>query len=138
MEVADHVAIISHGRLEQVGTPAECYDHPVNEFVLRFLGPATMHNGEWVRPHDLELSRSPSDQSAPATVERILHLGFEIRVEVRFADGATAFVQIARRPFEALGLVVGDEVHVTDTAPDLRIPAGSAPVGTTSSPHLPD
>ena len=63
MEVADTIAIISHGELEQVGTPAECYDHPANEFVLRFLGPATLHNGGWVRPHDLEIStrgRSPA------------------------------------------------------------------------------
>ena len=39
MEVADRLAIINHGRLEQVGTPADMYDHPANEFVLTFLGP---------------------------------------------------------------------------------------------------
>ena len=53
MEVADRLAIINHGRLEQVGTPADMYDHPANEFVLTFLGPATRLDGEWVRPHDL-------------------------------------------------------------------------------------
>ena len=53
MEVADRLAIINHGRLEQVGTPADMYDHPANEFVLTFLGPATQLDGEWVRPHDL-------------------------------------------------------------------------------------
>ena len=41
MEVADRLAVVNHGRLEQVGTPAELYDHPANEFVLTFLGPAT-------------------------------------------------------------------------------------------------
>jgi sulfate transport system ATP-binding protein len=114
MEVADHIAIISHGCLEQVGTPAECYDHPANEFVLRFLGPATLHNGTWVRPHDLELSHDPIAGGSPATVERILHLGFEVRVEVRFVDGATSTVQIARRSFDALGISVGDRVSVAD------------------------
>src|SRR5580692_4111554 len=57
MEVADRLAIINHGQLEQVGTPADMYDHPDNEFVLTFLGPATRLNGEWVRPHDLVLHR---------------------------------------------------------------------------------
>ena len=45
MEVADRLAIINHGRLEQVGTPADMYDHPANEFVLTFLGPATQLDG---------------------------------------------------------------------------------------------
>ena len=39
MEVADRLAVINHGRLEQVGAPADMYDHPANEFVLTFLGP---------------------------------------------------------------------------------------------------
>jgi sulfate transport system ATP-binding protein len=38
MEVTDRLAAINHGRLEQVGTPADLYDHPANEFVQTFLG----------------------------------------------------------------------------------------------------
>ena len=53
MEVADRLAIVNHGHLEQVGTPADMYDHPANEFVLTFLGSATRLDGQWVRPHDL-------------------------------------------------------------------------------------
>src|SRR5664280_2052149 len=41
MEVADRLAIINHGRLEQIGKPSEIYDHPANEFVMKFLGSAT-------------------------------------------------------------------------------------------------
>ena len=40
MEVADRVAVLDHGRLEQVGAPAELYDAPASEFVLRFVGDA--------------------------------------------------------------------------------------------------
>src|SRR3984885_2599579 len=50
MEVADRLAIINEGRLEQVGAPAEIYDKPDNEFVMKFLGPATELDGVWVRP----------------------------------------------------------------------------------------
>src|SRR5579871_5484523 len=45
MELADEIAVIKDGRLEQVGSPAECYDHPATEFVLTFLGPATQIEG---------------------------------------------------------------------------------------------
>jgi sulfate/thiosulfate transport system ATP-binding protein len=48
MEVADRLAVVNHGRLEQVGAPADMYDHPANEFVLTFLGPATRLHGQWV------------------------------------------------------------------------------------------
>ena len=117
MEVADQIAVVSEGRLEQVGTPAECYDNPVNEFVLRFLGPATRHEGSWVRPHDLVLSRELSKGARPGVVERVVQLGFEVRVEVVYADGTDTYVQLARRAYEDLGLSVGDDVFVLHAAP---------------------
>ena len=40
MEVADHLAIINEGRLEQIGHPAKMYDHPANEFVDEVPGAA--------------------------------------------------------------------------------------------------
>ena len=53
MEIADGLAMINYGRLEQVGAPADLYDHPTNDFVLSFLGPVTEFDGTLVRPHDL-------------------------------------------------------------------------------------
>ncbi len=38
LEVADRVAVMNQGRLEQVGTPQEVYDNPANAFVYNFLG----------------------------------------------------------------------------------------------------
>jgi len=116
MEVADQIAVISEGRLEQVGTPSECYDHPVNEFVLRFLGPATRHDDTWVRPHDLLLSREPEPGARPGVVERVVQLGFEVRVEVVYGDGTDSYVQLARRAFDDLGLRIGDDVFVVHAA----------------------
>ena len=48
MVLADRVAIMNHGRLEQVGTPAEVYNRPVNRFVAQFLGTANFLNGRVV------------------------------------------------------------------------------------------
>ena len=113
MEVADRIVIIREGRLEQVGSPAECYDHPANEFVLTFLGPATRIGGTWVRPHDLVLSRLETPGSLRGRLQRIIRLGFETRVEVVLDDGTETWVQLAGRAFEELSMTIGDEVYVS-------------------------
>src|SRR5260221_7585934 len=68
MEVADSIAIISAGRLEQVGTPDELYDHPANDFVMAFLGPVTTLSGDLVRPHDMEVVLDPGERTEEAMV----------------------------------------------------------------------
>jgi sulfate transport system ATP-binding protein len=116
MEVADQIAIVRDGNLEQVGTPAACYDHPANEFVATFLGPATLHDGDWVRPHDLVITTAPSPGARAGVIERITQLGFEVRVELRLEDGSDTYVQLARRNFDELAPRVGDEVFVSVAA----------------------
>ena len=76
MEVADRLAIINEGRLEQIGSPTEIYDHPTNEFVLKFLGLATQLNGVWVRPHDLIVHANGDGGGYGATVGTDNQLGF--------------------------------------------------------------
>ena len=55
MDVADQIAVMNHGRIEQVGTPTELYDEPATEFVMSFVGEANRLGDAWVRPHDLEI-----------------------------------------------------------------------------------
>jgi sulfate/thiosulfate transport system ATP-binding protein len=112
MEVADRLVIINEGHLEQLGSPAEIYDAPTNEFVLKFLGPATQLNGVWVRPHDLMIHRDGERDDHRATVERITHLGFEVRVDLQLDDGGTTWVQLSRGAADELGLIVTDQVWV--------------------------
>ena len=127
MEVADRLAVINHGRLEQVGSPTDLYDHPANEFVLTFLGPATRLGGEWVRPHDLAVHRTDDDgPAAPGarqgTVTRVTHLGFEVKVDVELAFGETCWVQLSRGTAADLGLEPGQRVWVAtaDTSAPAR------------------
>ena len=75
MEVADRVAVLDHGRLEQVGAPAELYDDPASEFVLRFVGDAVRLGPHLVRPHEIVLRRWPSDGAVEVEIERIAVLG---------------------------------------------------------------
>ena len=55
MEISDEIAVINHGRLEQVGSPRELYDEPASEFVMTFVGDAQPLGESLVRPHDIEL-----------------------------------------------------------------------------------
>ena len=127
MEVADRLAIINHGRLEQIGEPAQIYDHPANEFVMKFLGPATELDGSWVRPHDLVIHRDAANGGQSGTVDRVTRLGFEVRVDIRLASAATTWVQLSRGAATELGLAPGDRVWVnrTGVAPPARSANGS-------------
>src|SRR3982751_5798551 len=76
MEVADSVVVMQKGRIEQEGAPQELYENPVNT-----LGDAL------VRPHDLEIRHSPNGTTRAATVDRLVHLGFEVRVILTLEGG---------------------------------------------------
>ena len=60
MEVADQIAVMNHGAIEQVGEPAELYDEPANEFVMTFVGDA---NRSATASSDRTTSTSPSTRA---------------------------------------------------------------------------
>ena len=117
MEIADRIAVMSHGRIEQVGSPRELYEQPANDFVMSFLGPVSELGGRLVRPHDLRLTAEPRPGASEAMVARVVHLGFEVRVELVLADGAGLRVQITRGEAEELELNTGDLVWVAPDRP---------------------
>ena len=112
MEVADHVALMNAGRIEQVGPPRELYERPANEFVMSFVGPVNRVGDAFIRPHDLELSSQPNGWTQEAMVERLVHLGFEVRVELVRDDGTRLSAQVTREEAAALELEVGQIVYV--------------------------
>jgi len=140
MEVADRLAIINHGRLEQVGTPEAMYEHPANEFVLTFLGPATQLDGEWVRPHDLIVhpleDGRPTGAAVEGTVVRVTHLGFEVKVDIDLVAGGSCWVQLSRGSAAELGLQGGQPVWVarTERGAPSRFPMLSASAALTGRP----
>ena len=76
MDVADQIAVMNRGRIEQVGTPTQLYDQPQTEFVMSFVGEANRLGDAWVRPHELEIVETPSADSVEAMIERITLYGF--------------------------------------------------------------
>ncbi len=139
LELANEVVVMHLGRVEQIGTPSEIYNHPTTPFVAGFVGAANViqgHvvNGEvrfgdhqvvrgaehlddgaaaqaYVRPHDVRLGADrESPLSFPATVERVSDLGWTSKLRLRFPDGQVVIAQI---PNEELGEIGdGDVVQV--------------------------
>ncbi|HEY4086871.1 MAG TPA: sulfate ABC transporter ATP-binding protein [Bryobacteraceae bacterium] len=114
LEVADRVAIMNHGQIEQTGTPGEIYDHPANAFVYEFLGDVTQFDGGPVRPHEIEITRyAGANPSARATVKFIASAGAVVRVELqREQSGETVEAEITRERYRELELRVGNVVDV--------------------------
>jgi sulfate/thiosulfate transport system ATP-binding protein len=115
MDVADGVVVMNKGHVEQVAGPRELYDAPANEFVMSFVGQATRIDDAWVRPHDFELVLVPNGSTREAQVERVVHLGFEVRAELVRDDGETLAVQLTRDQAAQLELERGQIVYVRPT-----------------------
>jgi len=129
MEVADRIVVMNQGRIEQIGTPAEVYDHPATPFVLQFLGDVNLFHGRvghwgegadevsFVRPHELEVVAQAGPETWPVTLSQTLTVGPNTRLEFK-RDGADGFVdvELGRPAWQALraalDLQPGSRVHL--------------------------
>ena len=121
MEVADRIAVMYAGRIEQVGPPREVYDAPASEFVMGFLGPVSRLGDRLVRPHDVTVSLIPAEGAIEAMVKRVVHLGFEVRLELELPGGDAARAQLTRAQTDELELASGDLVYVRWTGAPQRV-----------------
>jgi len=120
MEVASNLVVLRDGRVEQAGAPRDIYEHPSNDFVMGFIGPVSSLDGRLVRPHDLVLRDEPGEGAEEAMVERVVHLGFEVRVELVRSGGEHVVAQLTRTEADELELREGSIVW-------LRPPVSGAP-----------
>lgn len=141
LEVADRVVLMDHGKVEQVGTPEDVYNHPATPFVYGFLGSVNLFHGRvqesklqvsqgliplgageavdgdvfaFARPHELQIITDPSvTQGVAATVDRVLQFGHSIRVELDGLEADQHFeVQITQEQALILNLARGQRVRL--------------------------
>lgn len=128
MEVADEIVVMNNGKIEQVGTPADIYDHPATPFVMNFIGQVNVlsssaklfqENGiqpqqkeVFIRPHDLELYTTANGVKATAIVKRIIHLGWDIQVELGCDETEVLVAHLSREQFAKMNLEPGQQVFV--------------------------
>lgn len=112
MEVAEQIVVFNDGRIEQAGPPRDLYESPDNEFVMSFVGPVNRLGDAYIRPHDLDIVLEPDDATVEAMIERIVYLGFEVRVEFKLPDEAPIWMHLSRSQAEELELEEGQIVFV--------------------------
>jgi sulfate transport system ATP-binding protein len=140
LEVADRVVVLNEGRIEQIGTPDEVYDHPETPFVYQFLGDVNLFHGRihdgharigeteadltgspgdpesaifYVRPHEIEILRDGGNGSIAARINDIRPLGATVRIELERVDGRGAVeVELTRDQFSRKGFREGENVYV--------------------------
>ncbi len=134
LEVADRIAVLNAGRIEQVGAPEEVYDNPANPFVFNFLGNVNIFHcraGEgrhpfgghetkafssaaaYVRPHDIDISRNSAADAIAARVVHIAPVGPIARVQlVRQDTQETVEAEITRQHYNELMLHAGESVFI--------------------------
>jgi sulfate transport system ATP-binding protein len=122
MDLAEQIVVINEARIEQAGTPRELYESPRNEFVMSFIGPVNRLGDAYLRPHDIEILPEGGDGATEALVQRVVHLGFEVRVELTLPDGRELWAQISRTSAQELELREGQILPVRLPAP--RVFAG--------------
>jgi len=142
LEVADRVAILRQGKIEQIGTPEEIYDRPVSPFVYDFLGNVNLFSGRvkdgavvigdtpfsvaetdratetetvaFVRPHDIRITRQRNGaQTFPARVVRCHAAGSVAMLELERLDAGGHFTaQLSKEEYQQLQPKSGEQVFV--------------------------
>jgi len=140
LELANQIVVMHEGKVEQVGSPSEVYDHPATPFGAGFVGSSNVLRGQvvggevhlgsfalpgadhleegkpaaaFVRPHDVRVAGEDGD--VKAVIERVASLGWLSRLTLRLESGE---VLVAHVPNEDLhGATEGDRIAV-----DLRNP----------------
>lgn len=145
MELADQIAILNKGRLEQIGTPREVYDNPQTEFAATFLGAANvvevcrndgvelldcrqceaLPNSDWNSPERVKLVFRPEDvalSKATSLPEAEKHLGHGVVVDVSFT-GAMEIVRVKLLSLNQFGYLNSADCQNFDQPCDLIIKA---------------
>jgi sulfate transport system ATP-binding protein len=92
---------------------------------MGFVGPISELSGRSIRPHDVEILREPAEGTEEAMIDRVVHLGFEVRVELTLGDGEKTWVQTTKGRAQELELTDGEIVWLrpSDAPTDAPVPA---------------
>jgi sulfate transport system ATP-binding protein len=140
LEVSDRVVVMNEGRVEQIGTPQDVFEHPATPFVMGFLGNVNMFHGRvengrahlgplsvaypahaeaaprpaqgFARPYELGLTRFEAGDGFWATLRHVNPAGAVVKLELE--DGETRLVQVeaTREQFEGLHPKPGERLYV--------------------------
>jgi putative spermidine/putrescine transport system ATP-binding protein len=109
LTMSDRLAVFNHGTIEQVGSPADVYEHPATTFVAGFVGTSNLLSGEaarsvigrdgvfTVRPEKIRLAEPATQPEADeasvlGTVREVVYIGPDTRYIVALETGGELVV----------------------------------------------
>jgi sulfate/thiosulfate transport system ATP-binding protein len=141
LELADRVAVMNHGVIEQEGTPEDVVERPATPFVISFLGTVNIFHGRvedgrgifgplaveypvhgdaaprvaaaYTRPHEFDVSRTETGSGLWAVLEQVAAVGGMVRLELAGAHGGPIHAELGRDQFDHLAVQPGDRLYVT-------------------------
>lgn len=152
LDVADRIVVMNEGRIEQIGSPEEVYEHPNSPFVYDFLGNVNLFYGRlengklyqgettfsvselhnethkqavgYVRPHDIHISKEALGQeSVLATVSHIHIVGPIVHLELKRQDSDEFLeAELPKDTFRALSLQLNNQVYIKPNQLKVFIP----------------
>ena len=141
LDVADRVVVMNRGRIEQMGSPQEVFEHPATPFVMTFLGQSAVFSGTvqsgkaflgplavdypdhvheesrpaagYARPHELEVTRIENGGGGLwATLRHTSPAGAVVKLELADAEGRSMQAEVTREQNESLQARVGERLYV--------------------------
>ena len=136
LTMSDRIGVMSAGKLQQVGTPKDIYNHPVNRFVASFIGesnflPATREGDRYrldcgaliaapaaksarvtltVRPEQVRLAAVGEADAIPATITNLVYFGTDTHCHLALSDGTEVVARLQSPATGDAGLGLGQSV----------------------------
>lgn len=129
MTMADRIVVMSHGEIQQVGTPEDVYNHPANTFVAAFIGSPAMNLTDGELKDGVFTNSNIRLEGLPKVVEGPVTLGYRAEDATLVAEGGDMHGPIFST--ELLGdatmvsIKVGDALLSVKTDKDFRADIGS-------------
>ena len=138
LTMSDRIAVMSAGRIQQIGTPREVYTRPVNRFVASFVGETNFLTGDGVgtgvrlangavlpvegapqgrvtvaiRPEQIRLCAAGDADAMAATVDGTVYFGTDTHCHLRLDDGSGVTARLQSSVAGDIALALGDRVHI--------------------------
>ncbi|HEV8613101.1 MAG TPA: ABC transporter ATP-binding protein, partial [Gemmatimonadales bacterium] len=131
LTMSDRIAVMDHGRIAQLGTPADIYESPRTAFVAGFIGESNLIRGAdgqrfVVRPERVQLrpvGAAPAGANLlQGMVDEVIFLGDRVRILVLLPDGSRVAAAVPNdgQPARPTSWAPGDQVLVSWRAEDAR------------------
>jgi putative spermidine/putrescine transport system ATP-binding protein len=103
LTMSDRLAVFNDGRIEQIGAPADVYEHPASEFVAGFIGISNVLERDGrkftVRPEKIEMRFDADGRGEPGRVRDVVYVGMFTRYVVELDSGGE--LTVVRQNLEA-------------------------------------